>query len=250
MNDSAHSSRALLANALLGLASPLDCLRFMRSKKSLLVMGLAPYVIAFILYLVLIGKNVSPVLMGFLIDRDLLPAQDGFSHSLVSAVIWLLALTVFSLVGPSVISTLASPLYDHLSSKTYVHFSGRSLPSETIIQYFRSFIGECTKLVLWLMVIVVIAATPFAAPLGAPIALWFLGWTHIDRTLNLQALTLKSRLIFGLENAPACFGLGLWSLIPGFNTLFTFMMASAGAIIVAKVEQPDKSPKSPDDGIA
>ena len=100
------------------------------------------------------------------------------------------------------------------------------------------------------MVIVVIAATPFAAPLGAPIALWFLGWTHIDRTLNLQALTLKSRLIFGLENAPACFGLGLWSLIPGFNTLFTFMMASAGAIIVAKVEQPDKSPKSPDDGIA
>ena len=213
-------------------------------------MGLAPYVIAFILYLVLIGKNVSPVLMGFLIDRDLLPAQDGFSHSLVSAVIWLLALTVFSLVGPSVINTLASPLYDHLSSKTYVHFSGRSLPSETIIQYFRSFIGECTKLVLWLMVIVVIAATPFAAPLGAPIALWFLGWTHIDRTLNLQALTLKSRLIFGLENAPACFGLGLWSLIPGFNTLFTFMMASAGAIIVAKVEQPDKSPKSPDDGIA
>lgn len=249
MNDHAHSSRALVANALLGLASPLDCLRFMRSKKSLLVMGLAPYIIAFILYLLLVGKKVSPVLMGFMIDRGLLPVQEGFSHTVVSVVIWLLALTVFSLLGPSVINTLASPLYDHLSSKTYQHYSGRSLPSESLVQYLRSFIGECTKLVLWFMVIVVIAATPYAAPLAAPFALWFLGWTHIDRTLNLQALTLKRRIIFGFEQAPACFGLGLWSLIPGFNTLFTFLMASAGAIIVAKVEQPDKSLKALEDKV-
>lgn len=231
-----------MANALLGLAAPLDCLRFMRSKKSLLVIGLAPYIIAFILYLVLVGKNVSPLLTGFLIEQGILPVQEGLAHWFVAVILWILALTIFSLLGPSVINTVASPLYDHISSKTYTHFAQRPLPSETLIQYFRSFIGECTKLVIWLMVIVVIAATPFAAPLGAPFALWFLGWTHVDRTLNLQALTLKKRLIFGIENAPACFGLGLWSLIPGFNTLFTFMMASAGAIIVAKVEKPDKSP--------
>lgn len=248
MNASAQNPRIIIANALLGLASPLDCLRFMRSKKSLLVIGLAPYIIAFALYSVLIGKFVSPLLFGFLVDKNLLSQQVGFPHSLVSVVLWIFALMIFSLLGPSVINTVASPLYDHISSKTYLHFAKRPLPAETLIQFLRSFLGECSKLALWLMVIIVIAATPFAAPLGAPFALWFLGWTHVDRTLNLQALPLKKRLIFGFENAPACFGLGLWSLIPGFNTLFSFLMASAGAIIVAKLEQPDKSQVPQQDG--
>jgi hypothetical protein len=87
------------------------------------------------------------------------------------------------------------------------------------------------------MVTIILATTPFAAFLGGPIALWFLGWTHVDRTLNLKSLHLRERLMFGIENAPACIGLGLWGLIPGLNTLFTFLMASAGAVIVAKAEQ-------------
>jgi hypothetical protein len=84
---------------------------------------------------------------------------------------------------------------------------------------------------------VILAATPFAAFLGGPLALWFMGWTHIDRTLNLKSMHLKERLVFGLNNAPACVALGLWALIPGINAIFVFLMASAGAVVVAKAEQ-------------
>ena len=237
MDQPTRGPQALLANAMIGLLSPLDSLRFMRLKKSLLVMGLAPYLVAFALYGVLVGKVVTPMLSGFLIEKNLIPEQMAFIHGVLGILIWLLALMIFALLGPSIINTVASPLYDLVSGRTYEHFSNKTMPKESFDQFFRSFIGECSKLALWLMVTIILATTPFAAFLGGPIALWFLGWTHVDRTLNLKSLHLRERLMFGIENAPACIGLGLWGLIPGLNTLFTFLMASAGAVIVAKAEQ-------------
>lgn len=237
MDQLTRGPQALLANAMVGLLAPLDSLRFMRLKKSLLVIGLAPYLVAFALYGVLIGNVITPLLSGFLIEKDLVPVNLAYVHTGLSILIWLFALMIFALLGPSIVNTLASPLYDLISARAYEQFSGKKMPQGNFEQSLRSFLGECSKLALWLMVTIVLATTPFAAFLGGPLALWFLGWTHVDRTLNLQALRLRERLVFGLENAPACIGLGLWGFIPGLNTLFTFLMASAGAVIVAKVEQ-------------
>lgn len=236
MDQFPKGGQALLADAKIGLLSPLDCLRFMRSKKSVLVMGLAPYLVAIILYGVLINRVVSPMLLGFLIEKQIIPVGWG-ANLLVYLVIWIFALTIFSLLGPSVINTLASPVFDRVAARTYEHFSGKKLPPESFELMIRSFLGECSKLALWLMVTVFLASIPFAAFIGGPLALWFLGWTQVDRTLNMQSQHLKQRLLFGVAHAPACVCLGLWGLIPGLNTLFTFLMASAGAVVVAKVEQ-------------
>ena len=245
MEPQTRGPHAIVTNALIGLSSPLDSLRFMRIKKSLLVMGLAPYLVAFALYVVLVTRVITPLLTGFLIDHDLIPLQLSGLHLVVSFFIWMVAIMVFALIGPSVVNTVASPLYDTVAARTYEHFSGRVMAKETFELMIRSFLGECSKLVLWLMATIILATTPFAAFLGGPLALWFLGWTHVDRTLNLQSMQLKERLIFGLHNAPACVGLGLWGLVPGVNTVFTFLMASAGAVVVAKAEQ-HANQKTPD----
>lgn len=236
MDQFPKSGQALLANALIGLLSPLDSLRFMRLKKSVLVMGLAPYLVAIVLYGVLIGRVVTPLLVGFLLDRQLIPV--GWGESLIlDVIVWFFALTIFALLGPSLINTLASPVFDVVAGRTYEHYSGKILPKESLELMVRSFIGECSKLLIWLMVTICLASIPFAAFLGGPLALWFLGWTQVDRTLNLRGWHLRERLFFGLNHAPACVCLGLWGLIPGLNTLFTFLMASSGAVVVAKAEQ-------------
>lgn len=237
MDHSTRGPQAILANAMIGLLSPLDSLRFMRSKKSLLVMGLAPYLVAITLYGVLIGRYALPMLVVFLTEKNILPLEFAFAQTLLSALIWLLSLMIFALLGPAIINTLASPLYDHIAAQTYESVSQREMPKQGFEQLFRSFIGECSKLALWVTFTIILAATPFAAFLGGPIALWFMGWTQVDRTLNLKSMGLKERLIFGLHNAPACVGLGIWGLIPGLSALFIFMMASAGAVVVAKAEQ-------------
>jgi hypothetical protein len=237
MDHLTRGPQAILANAMVGLLSPLDSLRFMRSKKTLLVMGLAPYVVAITLYGVLVGRVALPMLMVFLAEKNLLPESLAFAQIILTGMIWLLSLMIFALLGPAIINTVASPLYDHIACQTYEDFSRSKMPKQGFESFFRSFIGECSKLVLWVTFTVILAATPFAAFLGGPLALWFMGWTHIDRTLNLQSMHLKERLIFGLHNAPACIALGLWGLIPGLNALFLFLMASAGAVVVAKAEQ-------------
>jgi hypothetical protein len=236
MDEITVSGKALLADAICGLTSPLDSLRFMRLKKSLLVMGLAPYLVALTVYVVLAAQYASPLLFGFLIEKQIIPV--GWNGNwLLDLVFWFFALTIFALIGPSIINTLASPLFDHIAKKTYEHYSRKKLPPESLELMLRSFLGECSKLVLWLTVTVFLATAPFAAFIGGIIALWFLGWSHVDRTLNLQSLRLGERLMFGLNHAPACVALGLWGVIPGISTLFTFLMASAGAVIVAKAEQ-------------
>lgn len=231
--------QTLLANARIGFLSPLDSLRFMRLKKSLLVMGLAPYLVALGLYIVLVGRYVSPLLMGFLIEKEFLTVAAETWLNAIEFLLWLLALMIFALLGPAVINTLASPLYDVIAAKTYESERRVTLPQIQFEQFLRSFIGECSKAALWFMATFLLAATPFATILGGPLALWFMGWTHIDRTLNLKSMHLKERLLFGLRNAPACMALGLWALVPLVNTLCTFLMASAGAIVVAKAEQID-----------
>ena len=77
MDQFPKGGQALLADAKIGLLSPLDCLRFMRSKKSVLVMGLAPYLVAIILYGVLINRVVTPMLLGFLIEKQIIPVGWG-----------------------------------------------------------------------------------------------------------------------------------------------------------------------------
>lgn len=236
MDDFPKSGKALMADAMNGLMSPLDSLRFMRLKKSVLVMGLAPYLVAIVLYGVLISRVVTPTLVGFLIERQIIPL--GWNGNwLLDVIIWLFALTIFALLGPSVVNTLASPLFDVVATRTYEHYSGKKMPKESFELILRSFLGECSKLVLWITITLFLATIPFAAFIGGPLALWFLGWTHVDRTLNLKALRLGDRLKFGVSHAPACICLGLWGLIPGLNTLFTFVMASSGAVVVAKAEQ-------------
>jgi uncharacterized protein involved in cysteine biosynthesis len=237
MDQLTHGPQAILANAMIGLLSPLDSLRFMRSKKTLLVMGLAPYLVATTLYGVLVGRVALPMLKVFLIEKNLLPDTMEFAQVILSALIWLLSIMIFALLGPAIINTIASPLYDHIAAQTYESCGKAKMPRQGFEQFFRSFIGECSKLVLWVTFTVILAATPFAAFLGGPLALWFMGWTHIDRTLNLKSMHLKERLVFGLNNAPACVALGLWALIPGINAIFVFLMASAGAVVVAKAEQ-------------
>lgn len=109
MDDFPNSGKALMADAMNGLMSPLDSLRFMRLKKSVLVMGLAPYLVAIVLYGVLISRVVTPTLVGFLIERQIIPL--GWNGNwLLDVIIWLFALTIFALLGPSVVNTLASPL--------------------------------------------------------------------------------------------------------------------------------------------
>ncbi|MEN9824396.1 MAG: hypothetical protein RI953_141 [Pseudomonadota bacterium] len=228
--------QALVSDAMIGLLSPLDSLRFMRSKKSVLVMGLAPYLVAIVLYGVLVARFVMPMLTGFLIEKQLIPI--GWNGLLLlDIIIWVFSLTLFAILGPAIINTLASPLFDAIAGRTYEHFGRQKLPPGSLATAVRSFLGECSKLAIWLMFTIFLASIPFAAILGGPFALWFLGWTQVDRTLNLKTMHLRERLLFGLEHAPACICLGIWGLIPGLNTLFTFLMASAGAVVVAKAEQ-------------
>jgi hypothetical protein len=208
----------------------------MRLKKSMLVMGLAPYLVALVVYGVLIGRFVVPTLFGFLIEKQIIP-MGWNGYWLLDAIFWLFALTMFALLGPSIINTLASPVFDAMAKRTYEYYSGKKLPPDSLEMMLRSFLGECSKLALWLTVTIFLATVPLAAFAGGIVALWFLGWTHIDRTLNLKAMRLGERLEFGLKHAPACICLGLWGVIPGISTIFTFLMASAGAVVVAKVEQ-------------
>jgi hypothetical protein len=236
MDEIPVSGKALLADAICGLTSPLDSLRFMRLKKSLLVMGLAPHLVAFIIYVVLAAKFIVPTVIGFLIEKQIVPVGwDGYW--VLDALFWLFALTLFALLGPSIVNTFASPVFDIIAKRTYEYYSGKKLPPESVELILRSFLGECSKLALWLTVTIFLATVPFAAFIGGVVALWFLGWTHVDRTLNLQTLRLGERLKFGLRHAPACMTLGLWGVIPGISSIFTFLMASAGAVVVAKAEQ-------------
>jgi hypothetical protein len=118
MDQFPKGGQALLADAMIGLLSPLDSLRFMRRKKSVLVIGLAPYLIAIVLYGMLVGRVVTPMLIGFLLEKQLIPV--GWATNLMlGAIIWIFALTIFALLGPSVINTLASPIFDRVASHTY-----------------------------------------------------------------------------------------------------------------------------------
>ena len=251
MNDSrpffiTHELRA-------GFLAPLDSLRFFRRHKFLLVSALAPHI------LLAVGLLWTAFAFGLPSANEQLirlfpeiAGGDGVSayalSILVGVAIVVACILLYTLVGVALLNALFSPLFDVMAAKAYVETSGKELPKLGWSDFFRSFLSECSKMILVYTCLVVAFFLPVLVPGGILVTLvvgpafllvsiWFFGWDAVDRTLALKGLGLRQRLFFGIRHGLACSALGLWTYVPFAGTLFSFTLAAAGAMVVAKVER-------------
>lgn len=236
-----------------GFLAPLDSLRFFRRHKLLLVSALAPHLLlavgllwaAFLFGLPLANQHLAqlfPEIAGG-------TGMSAYALSiLVGLAIGVACILLYTLVGVALLNALFSPLFDVMAAKAYEETSGKPLPKLGWSDFLRSFLSECSKLVIVYTCIVVAFFLPVLIPGGIIVTLivgpalllisiWFFGWDAVDRTLALKGLGLRQRLLFGVRHALACAALGLWTYVPFAGTLFSFTLAAAGAMVVAKVER-------------
>jgi hypothetical protein len=231
-----------------GFLAPLECLKFFRGHKLLLVSALAPH-LAF-----LAGLVYASVVYGVPYVQSFgQSALEGLPPLLVESVLGLalilLSLLLYTLLGVSLLNALLSPLFDVIAAKAYEETAGRPLPELGFSDFFRSFLSECSKSLIVITCLTVgfflpmvtggLLLTFLIAPALLFVSIWFFGWDNIDRTLSLMGWSLKARLLFGVRHALACFSLGLWVYVPFAGTLLSFTLAAAGAIVVAKVHRAE-----------
>lgn len=177
---------------------------------------------------------------------EALEAPPALVEGFLGTALVLACILLFNLVGVPLLNALLSPLFDVIAAKAYRFEAGRPLPTLGFSDFFRSFLSECSKMVVVFTCLAVGIFLPMALPGGflvsavvAPafllVSIWFFGWDNADRTLSLMGLGLRARLLFGLKHMLACFALGLWTYVPFAGTLLSFTLAAAGAIVVARV---------------
>lgn len=234
-----------LRQIFIGLAAPILAFRFLFKQKKLLVAGILPHILNFIIYLlviknVLIGK-IIPVLADSFVKTGSHPTLLWFFQSqFFSLFIWIIALLLYSVLGTAFVNAIASPIYDIIAQRAFEDISKKTLPKQTFMDFVDSVISELTKAVVVFCLFVFSFFVPFLAPFLFIGSFWYLGWNVIDRTLLLMNMSLKDRLLFGKKHFIVCFGLGIWCYIPGLSTLFAFAMAPAGGIATARIQEWEK----------
>jgi len=219
----------------IGFLAPINSAKFLKRNKWLMFMSLAPHLIGLFIYLWSVKIWIIPWIKS---------ASQAFHNSAfiklleVTGIlsIYLLAILLFSILGLPIISKLSSPIQDYISAQLYEHSSGKKLPNLTLLDTFRLFLSECSKLIILLIASIISIFIPFLSPFIFIISIWYLGWDHLDRCWSLKGLRLKQRLVLGFLHFPACLGLGLWCYIPFAGTLFGFVMTAAGGHIVGYID--------------
>ena len=231
---------------MIGFKSPIYSVRFFLRNKGMLLLGIAPHIVNLIIYFwivrnIVIAKWVKPLF------HSLAQRWDGsfiapiFNPVLIEVVVWIIGVLLYGIFGTAFVNAIASPLYDIIAQNAYEKTSGRNTPKQTFMDFIDSIISEVTKAVVILCIFIISFFVQIFAPLVFFAGIWYLGWNNIDRTLLLMNIPLRKRLLFGLRNWGLCVGLGFWSYIPIIGALMAFSMAAAGAIVVAKYEDCNKS---------
>ena len=225
--------------------APLDSLKFFKNHKFLLVSVLAPHILAFGLGVWALFSFGHPWILEY--GAKLTETIPAFVVSGIISFSLAVAYTlVFTFVFVPLLNAMLSPIFDIIAVKAYEQASLRSLPKLGASDFFRSFVSECSKTFLIIIVVAVGVLLPsiipggfllyvLLAPAGLVLSIWFFGWDHVDRTLSLMGLSLSQRLMFGVRHATGCFCLGLWMYVPFAGTLLSFTFSAAGAILVAQI---------------
>ena len=225
----------------IGFKSPIHSVRFFVQNKGMMLIGIGPHIINFILYLwvvrhIVIAKWVLPLFHSLALKWEGSFIAPLFNPTFIEIIIWVIGILFYGIFGTAFVNAVASPLYDIIAQKAYEATSGKQAPKQTFMDFIDSIISEVTKAVIIICVFIVSFFVHIFAPFIIILGIWYLGWINIDRTLLLMNLRLKQRILYGIKNWGLCIGLGVWSYIPIFGTLFAFSMAAAGAIVVAKHE--------------
>jgi len=236
-----------------GFLAPMDSLRFFRRHKFLLVSALAPHLAllgaalwaTFTFGLPFASEQLTRLLPESAIVSGIPPA---IFSAFLGVALFIACILLYTLVGVALLSVLLSPLFDFVAAKAYEETSGRALPKLGWSDFLRSFLSECSKMIIVYTAFIIAFFLPLLVPGGivfsfiiAPaflvVSIWFFGWDAVDRTLALQGHGLRTRLMFGVRHALSCFALGVWMYVPFAGTLLSFTLPAAGAMVVAKVEQ-------------
>lgn len=221
------------------LASPVEAIQFLRKRPFLLLLGILPHVLNIILYVwfvakIVIAKWLHPLLTFLGVKWESSFVSELAQSTFLEAAVWFVAVVLYGALGTAFVNAVASPIYDILAQKAFETTAGRKMSSQTFMDFIDSIVSEVTKGFIILSVMIISLFLSFLAPFFLLASIWYLGWNHIDRTLLLLRIPFRQRLVFGLKNAPLCFGLGAWSYIPLLNALLAFTLAVSGAILVAK----------------
>lgn len=151
---------------------------------------------------------------------------------------FLIGIIAYGFIAVPIVNVLASPLFDVVAQKTYQSVREQVETPFSFTYVLRSLAFEAFKLLLIALLAVILIASQFLAllaPFALIFSLWFFGWDHVDRTLGVLGLPLRTRISFGIRHFVACLSLGVWMFIPFLSTLFAFTFASAGASVVARI---------------
>lgn len=203
----------------------------------MLLSGLTPVLASLVGYLWLVHRYVATPAGAWIqqafADSWMSPLA-GFSASVL---IYGLSFWLFNLLILPLVNVLMSPLFDLIADRAYRWTTNVPLPPLSKTAILRSFLAECSKLIIIWSVFLVGYVSPLLAPFFFLFSLWFLGWDHMDRVLTLKDFSLRYRFLFGFHHALGCICLGVWTYVPLMNTFFSFTMTAAGAIAVGQLER-------------
>jgi hypothetical protein len=234
-----HSS---LRQIFIGLTAPFLSFQFLWKRKNLLLAGILPHIVNFIIYFWIIRNifinKIIPSLINSLIKNGQHSTLVWILQShFISLFIWTIAILLYGILGTTFVNAIASPIYDIITQSAFEETAQKKLPKQSFMDFVDSMISEFTKAVIIFSFFIISFFIQIIAPILFLIGLWYLGWNTIDRTLLLMNLSLKERIAFGLRNFALCIGLGIWNYIPVFSILIAFALAPAGAIAVAKTDK-------------
>lgn len=204
--------------------------------------GLTPVLVSLVGYLWLVHRFVATPTGAWVREQfaeSWLSALAGFSANIL---VYGVAMWLFNLLVLPLVNVLMSPLFDLIADRAYRWTTNVPLPELSKTAILRSFLAECSKLIIIWSVFLVAYVSPVLAPFFFLISLWFLGWDHMDRVLTLKDFSLKHRFLFGFRHAVGCICLGVWTYVPLMNTVFSFTMTAAGAIAVGQLERRPLDP--------
>lgn len=222
----------------LGFKSPIYSVKFFKHNKGMLILGIAPHLVNVIVYFwvvknIILAKWISPLFHSLAEKWSESFFSPLFNSTFIETFVWILGILFYGIFGTSFINAVASPIYDIIAQRAYEKTSGNKVPKQTLLDFINSIISEVTKAVIIFSLFILSFFIHIFSPLIFLLAVWYLGWNNIDRTLLLMNLPLKKRLLFGIKHWGLCIGLGLWCYIPILGTMMAFSFAASGAIIYA-----------------
>ena len=135
------------------------------------------------------------------------------------------------LMSQLVVSVVAAPLYEVVSTAVERELTGVGPPTLTIRQHFRVVFVELKKVLLILFGSILVLFIPGLNVVSPLIAAFLVGWDFFDYPLSRRGWSLRRRLHLVGANFFAVLGLGLWLVIP-FVQIVMMPLAVAGGTIL------------------